>query len=195
LNLENSGETKIDTGDIIATIDGIDLNAYQIQQKDGTTRNIGPLEKLRSENGKVLPASQDLIIFDGQYKNDIPADTTQDLTVNFCYKYQTLSVGDSCLVKEPTLFVQNPKCKINEQKAVSNSGSPVKVTVMNQRPTGVHEISFDLTFENSGKGTVFSNGLLAKGKCSDPFTSEITLKNKINVKVEFPDNDPQRPVS
>jgi|SRR3989344_2860622 len=190
LNLENSGESRIDTNNLIATLDGIDLDAYQIQQKDGTSRNIAPLEKLRSESGKILPASQDLVIFEGQYKNDIPADKTEDLTVNFCYKYETVSVGDSCLVKEPTLFVQNPKCKINEQKVVSNSGSPVKVTLMNQRPTGAHEISFDLHFENVGKGGVFSNDLLAKGKCSDPHTSDITLKNKIAVKVEFPDSNP-----
>ncbi len=190
LQLTNNGEYSIETNNIIATLDGIDLDAHQIQQKDGTSRNIGPLEKRRLEAGKVLPGTHDLIIFDGNYKNDIPADTPEDLTVNFCYKYQTLSIANSCLNKNPALYSPEAKCKVTEQKPVSNSGSPIKVSLASQRPTGTNEISFDLHFENAGKGQVFDPSFLAKGKCSEPFTSDISLKDKIHVKVEFPDGNP-----
>lgn len=187
LTLQNKGETTVKAGDVLTTLSGIDLNAFQIKEKDGTSKSQDQLEKLARDGTKTLPPSETVIAYDANYKYDEPADKTQEIGLNFCYKYETIASTDSCLVKEVTKPSTESKCKVDEQKVMGNSGAPVSVTSLTERPSGKSTVTFTLQIENKGKGDVYSPEFFVKGKCIE----DQETKNKFNVKVEFPDGNPK----
>lgn len=186
LNLQNKGEHTVNKDEVLTTLAGIDLNAFQIKEKDGTSANFDQLDKLRFEGNTKLPPSETVIVYDANYKYDEPTNKVQDLAVNYCYKYTTTAAADACLKKEVTKPSKEERCKINEQKVVGNSGAPVSVILLNERPSEMNTVTFAIQIENKGKGDIYAPDFLSKGKCIEDLES----KNKIHVKVEFPDSDP-----
>ncbi len=187
LNLKNKGESFVKSSDVVVQLAGIDLIAFQIKEKDGVSRSLDQLDKSRIEAGKLLPSAETNIVYNANYKYDEPTDKTQDLGVNFCYKYQTISTADACLRKEVTKPTSESKCKVDEQKLVGNSGAPVQVTLLNERPNGQNEVTFTVQVENIGKGKVYDPDFLSKNKCSEDRESE----NKLHISINFPDGNPK----
>ena len=186
LNLKNKGEATVKAGDVIIELNGIDLSAFQISEKDGVSKNLDQLDKSRVEGGKLLPVSETNIVYNANYKYNEPTDKTQDLGVNFCYKYQTLTTSDACLRKDITKTSTDAKCKVEEQKLAGNSGSPVQVTLINERPSSQNEVTFTVQVENLGKGTVYDQSFLSKNKCHEDKDD----KNKLHISINFPENNP-----
>src|SRR3989344_2915144 len=184
LNLKNKGEHTVAPSEVLTTLAGIDLNAFQIQEKNGVSKNLDQLDKLRVEADNILPPSETVIVYESNYLYDEPADKVQDLAVNFCYKYQTLATADACLKKEVTKPSAESRCKLDEQKVVGNSGAPVAVTLLTERPAGKNQVTFTFQIENLGKGGVYSQDFLSKGLCSE----DREFQNKFNIKLGFPDN-------
>ncbi len=187
VKLQNKGEYTINENEILTSLSGIDLGAYQIQEPNGVSINTDVLEKARLDNGKLLPTSETVISYDANYKFKEPTDKTQDVGIDVCYKYETIASADACLRKDVTKAPTGAKCKVDEQKVVGNSGAPVQVTLLSQRPADKNMLRFTINIENKGKGEVYSPDFLSKGKCIDDAES----KNKLNVKVGFPDNLPK----
>ena len=186
LSLQNKGEHTVAANEVITTLAGIDLNAFQIIEKDGVSKNLDQLEKLRKEGGNLIPASETAIVYEASYKYDEPTDKVQDLAVNFCYKYRTTATADACLKKEVTRPSTESLCKIDDKKVVGNSGAPVSVFLLTERPAGKNQLTFTIQVKNNGKGDVYAQDFLSKGKCIE----DQPMKNKLNVKVEFPDGNP-----
>ena len=184
VNLENKGEYTVEKGEVMVTLDGINYQAFQIQ--DPTKFNEIPLDKLRKENNKLTTPVQTVVQFDARYKPDEDADRSVDLAANVCYKYETITrVKDLCLRKKVT-GISSTACKVDETKLSENSASPLVVTTFTQRPAGENKVTLFLEATNQGKGVFYKKNYLSKGKCVE----DDKEKNKIDVKVElteFPD--------
>ncbi len=185
LNVENKGEYPIKENDILATITGVDYRSFSLTNP--SLKNVEALDKIRQEQGKILPGGQTVLSFPANFADDLPVDQSYDLGVNVCYKYQTGATANMCLRKEATKRGEaTDKCKIDETKAVGSSAAPLQVTSLSQRPTGKNEISFTLTIENVGKGDVYLPTFVQNTQCLE----KQDMKNKFDVAVSFPSNRP-----
>ncbi len=180
VNLQNKGEHSIEPNDILITLDGINFNAFQI--RDQTQGNTLPMPGLRREANQITSPSQIILQYDANYKPREDADRPVDVSANVCYKYKTISrVKDLCLRKRITGPSGNTSCKVDETKLVENSGAPFQVKTFNERPASENKVNIWIEAQNLGKGIVYPQDFLSKGKCID---SEAD-KNKIYIKVEL----------
>ncbi len=180
VTLQNKGEYDVKESEALVTLDGINFNAFQI--RDPTQRNTLPLLGLRRDSGRITNPTQTIIQYDANYQPDEDADRNVAIAANFCYKYETISrVSDLCLRKQITGPQGNATCKVDESKLAENSGSPVKVKTVSQRPAGEMKINVLLEAENVGKGLIYQKDFLGQGKCVDSDSD----KNKLYVKVEL----------
>ena len=186
VDLENKGEHAIKENEVLATITGVDYNAFSLKQP--SLRNVEPLGEIRNEGGKV-PGGQAALSFKANFADDLPVDQVYDLGVNVCYKYQTGATTNLCLRKDATKRGEaTDKCKVDDPKpSVSSSSAPIQVKSIFQRPTGKNEVSFTLTIENVGKGDVYLPTFLDTAQhCLD----KADVKNKVEVSVSFANNKP-----
>ena len=184
LNLENKGEYDIKPNEIIATLVGVSYADFQIKQQN--LRNQAPVNGLqRSPEGSTLPTTPSTELrYTANYRKDTPVNIPFDLGVNVCYNYQTNAKTKLCLKKD-LRGAEDPNCKINEQKLVGNSGAPVQVSSLFEARAGQNEVSLTMMFTNVGRGDVYSRSLLSKESCVE----DRELKNLLNVKVEFSEED------
>ncbi len=187
IKIQNKGEDTVEANEILTTLTGIDLSAFQIKEPNGVLANSDVLEKTRAEAGKILPTSETQMIYEANYKFDEPTNKMQDIGANICYKYQTTASADACLRKDVTKPSTEARCKIEDQKLVGNSGAPVQVAVVTQRPSAKNKLRFTINIENLGKGEVYNKEFLLKGKCID----DQEAKNKLYLKVGFQDGNPK----
>ncbi len=186
VTLENRGEHDVIEGNAFITLSGISFEAFSI--RDQTQRVEIPLLGLRKEGTGVTDPLQTIVIYDANYKPDAEADRPVDLVADYCYEYQTISrVADLCLKKRVTGPSPESICNIDGEKVAENSGSPVKVNKVIERPAGEQKVNVFLTAENVGPGTIYSPDFLAGGQC----TSDEEKKNKIHVKVVLSDFESQ----
>lgn len=189
LLLENKGEHPLQAGDILTTMDSIDYNAFQI--KNPNAKNDMLVQGItRDTTGKsVIGDKYPGISYEASFKDKVPAPQSYTIGMNICYKYGTETLSKACLRKEVTARTTTKDiCKIEDKRAVSNSGAPLQVTAISERPSGKNQITLVFELENKGKGEVYDNAFLSKGKCvSDPNSA---LLNKVHVKVFFEENKP-----
>ncbi|HLC58264.1 MAG TPA: hypothetical protein VJI68_00215 [Candidatus Nanoarchaeia archaeon] len=180
VTLENKGEDEAAEGEVLVTLDNINFNAFQIQ--DPTKRNDISLSGLRKEGGKTTDAAQTIVRFNANYKPDEVADRTVSLSVNSCYKYQTISrVKDLCLRKKITSPGTTDTCKVDEAKIAENSGAPFRIKTFTESPAGENKVRIFIEAMNEGKGTIYSKDYLSQGKCIDSEEN----KNKIYAKIQL----------
>ena len=184
--LENKGEDSVEAGEVLVTLEGVNLKAFDINNP--TQSNTIPLFELRREGGSVTDPAQTIIEYNALYKTDEDSDVNANLIANYCYKYQTkVSVPNFCIKKKVTGPSAGIVCSVDEIKTAGNSGGPIEVVTFSERPAGENKISIFLEVENVGGGTVYKQDYLSQGKCID---SEAD-KNKVYVKVDLPDYEVQ----
>jgi hypothetical protein len=196
LDLENKGEYRIQTNEIIATVTGIDLNAFGIASD--TIKNSGTLEpktkKRVGDKEEVMSGTRSFdIVFNAGYKKDLPADLPFNIVTNVCYRYQTKATAPVCLRKDVIKKGdEKDVCKIGDLLTASNSGAPLQVTsITEQKGGGANKISLIIEIENKGKGVAYlSPDALSASKCSETGTDMKSLRDKIRVSVSFEGNKP-----
>lgn len=183
LNLENKGEDSVEANEVLVSLSGVNLDAFQITTP--TKSNSLPLLGRKREGGKVTDPTQTIVQYEANYKPVVEAETKANLVADFCYKYQTISRATDFCLKNKVLGPSgtNPVCKIDEAKKPESSGSPVQVKELTERPAGEHKVNVFLVAENIAKGTIYQQDYLSKGKCVDSDAE----KNKVHVKVELTD--------
>ncbi|MBI2148405.1 hypothetical protein HYU23_01895 [Candidatus Woesearchaeota archaeon] len=180
VNVQNKGEHSIPENDVMVTLDGINLQAFQI--KNPTQRNTIPLSAIRREAGKVTTPAQIPIVYDANYLSDEDADRTTTIGANVCYKYETISrIKNLCLRKKITGAVSATACKIDEVKLSESSAAPFQVTTFSERPAGESKVNVYIEAKNPGKGIMYDKDYLSQGKCVDSDKD----RNKVYVKVEL----------
>ena len=175
---ENEGEFDIESGKIIASLQGIDREAFSLSSLSvkSKTELAGKIKfRDREEPGEEL----ELEFRDARYKFDLDADFTVNIRADVCYEYKTRAQADLCLKREANKRLTNDVCNLdNNDVNVENSGAPVQVTKLIQRPSGANEVTFTFDIEKNGKGDVYEPGTFF-----DVCEEKRDKKDRINVKV------------
>lgn len=189
IQLDNLGEYPVKQNEILATITGVDYRSFSLNP--ASQKNIEPVNKIRVDQGQQLEGGTVILSYPAQFVDDLPVDQVYDIGANVCYRYQTGATSSLCLRKDATRRGEpNDKCNVDDQLVVGSSAGPVQVTSITQRPTGSNEITFTLTFQNSGTGDVYlPNFVSTSSECLD----KPDAKNRFEVSISFPQNRP--PVS
>ncbi len=160
LLLRNEGEYTIPKGRILASLSGISREAFTL--KSLTVKSDFDLEKKAKSRDQVTPGGQEELNFgEAKYKPDLPADFNLDLRADVCYDYQTEAVTSLCLKKQAFSRTDvNDNCVLdNPSPQVENSGGPLQVSNVHQRPTGAHKIRLSFDVGNKGVGAVYPPGI------------------------------------
>jgi len=195
LDLENKGEYRIQPGEVMATVTGIDVNAFGLASD--TMKNAGGLEPVtrkRVNNADtVLSGTRSFdIAFNAIYKKELPADWPFSVITNVCYRYQNKATAQMCLRKD-VIKKGDPKdvCNIGDALTALNSGGPLQVTsISEQRGGGANKLSLILEISNAGTGVVYAPEAIQAAKCSETGTNLKELKDKLKVTVSFDGNKP-----
>ena len=180
LALENVGEEDIAPSQVIATLNGLEKDAFSLSSL--SAKNIDPLEGKKKLADRVIPGEQGEIIFNNlKYKEKLPADLEVELRADVCYEYGTRAIADMCLKKEPNKRGTDDICEITDEAVnVDNSAAPVRITNFAQRASGASKVKFTFDIEKSGSGDVFESGTF-----SDKCTVNDDKLNRVNVNVGF----------
>ena len=175
---ENEGEHDIDDGKVIASLQGIDREAFSLRSlSERSDTELGGKKKFRDR--EELGEEIELKFRDARYKFDLSADFTVNIRADVCYEYKTIAQTDLCLKKTANERLTNDVCKLdNDNLNIENSGAPIQVTKINQRPSGANEVTFTFDIEKKGKGEVYEPGTFF-----DVCDENRDKKNKILVKV------------
>jgi len=162
LLLRNEGEYTIPKGKILATLSGASREAFNL--KSLTVKSDFDLEKKAKSRDQVTQGGQEELSFGvAKYKPDLPADFGLDLRADVCYDYQTEAVTSICLKKNAFARADvNDNCALdNPSPPVENSGGPLQVSSVKQRPTGANKIRLSFDVSNKGVGAVYPPGTFA----------------------------------
>lgn len=196
LDLENKGEYRIQPNEVIATVTGIDTNAFGLETD--TMKNAGGFEPVTRQmvgsSATVLSGTRSFdIAFNALYKKELPADLPFNIVTNVCYRYQTKATAQMFLRKD-VIKKGDPKdvCNIGDPLTASNSGGPLQVTSMTeQKGGGANKLSLVIEIANKGTGVVYlAPDALSVAKCSETGTNLKNLKDKLRVSVSFEGNKP-----
>ena len=185
LLLKNKGEYDIPESGVIVTLTGINKDAFQIG--DLTKRNEDPISKSGIEQGKVVTGGQDEISYDAKYRDDLPTDFIQTIGANVCYRYSTGALAKLCLRKGASERARdNDVCIIYEDKGISNSGAPVQIMTLSERPAGTNKVRVIFEIENKGKGVSYLKDTFSGSACLESGNRD--NENKVNVLVSSDDD-------
>lgn len=183
LILRNLGERDIASGGVKTTIAGINPVSFQI--KDITKKNENEISGAKREQEKIVPGGQDEISYSASYKNDEAVDVefkNPGIGVNTCYSYGTDAVSNICLRKQASArTTEKDACLIYEDKQISNSGAPIQIMTLSERPAGTNKVRVLFDIENKGMGVVYSKDAFGSTDCIAD--KEKDKENKVNVKV------------
>lgn len=185
LLLKNKGESDISEKGIVVTLTGINKDAFQIS--DLTKRNDDAITKSGLEQGKTVTGGQDEITYDAEYRDDLPTDFIQTIGANVCYRYTTGALAKVCLRKEASARARdNDVCVIYEDKDVSNSGAPMQVMTLSERPAGTNKARVIFEIENKGLGVPYTKDTFSGGACLESGNRD--NEKRVNVKVTSDDD-------
>jgi hypothetical protein len=127
---------------------GIDVNSFQTNQTLQLTEQLTPAKKIGTT---PIPGGQTQIIFSAVAPN-IFAQLQYPLSISALYAYTSKAVAAACVKQNVYQQIISGKeiCKITETKTVETSGAPVKVTSVDELPTG-----FSIKIKNVGGGYAF----------------------------------------
>ena len=166
VQFDNQGEHPIDTGEVLVTLDGINPTTYSLAAV--SQRNIGLVERVTKDQPT---GGFERVDYEAQYKSDLAADIQDTLLAHVCYLYKTNSLTQLCLRKDVTTRAQDTDvCQISDPKSVGNSGAPVHVVNVLEKPAGKNKVSVTMTIQNVGEGEVYEPAHINRDRCeSDEF--------------------------
>lgn len=128
---------------------GIDVNSFQTNQTLPIREQLLPVKKVGTT---PIPGGMTQIIFSAVAPNIAGAQAQFPLRVSTLYAYTSKAVAAACV--KQNVYQQTVSgteiCKITETKTVEASGAPVKVTSIDELPTG-----FNIKVKNVGGGYAF----------------------------------------
>ena len=184
LLLRNLGEYDVPIGGVVASLSGIDKNAFSLASL--TVKNNIEIQGVVKDQDFVIQGAEEMIEFgDASYVTDVPADFSTILRADICYTYKTEAITNLCLKQRVLEKTLEDVCEINVPNlAGHNSGAPVKVTGLRQSSAGSNKIKVVFSVQNVGKGIVYSPGTFSNS-CSG---KEVN-KDKLIVSLSNPQNN------
>ncbi|MBI4438528.1 hypothetical protein HY640_01190 [Candidatus Woesearchaeota archaeon] len=179
LRLLNKGEQDIEVSQSKVELSGISNVDFggPVYVKVVSERIPG---KSKDQEGNCREANPVIVSFGSsgeepfRYRQVLPGNTQFPLRVDVCYSYRTRASAQFCVQRELPRFGQEPTCKVDEVKAVSNSGSPLHVENFRQSPGGQSKIAFSFDLVHKGTGAIHSGDL-----CDSRFQN----RNRVRVRV------------
>ena len=143
LELQNKGETDIETGTANIKLGGLDLEAFGI---DDNVKKVPFLRKTRKIDGKLIEPAPIPVIFPSlRYKDILAASYEVKLTADICYPYKTNAVVLFCVNGDTSIPLDKDAviCDVNNDKnQIGNSAAPVKINNFKQFGVGDGKIGF-----------------------------------------------------
>ena len=166
LKLQNKGEFSIPENKVIASLSGINSEAFSLSSLN-TKLNINFEGKSKSGDQVIQSSPEELQFDESEYKYDLNADFPTSLRADICYLYQTRAISKVCLKKNVVERNSEDKCIINSDNVLTESSSaPVKIKDVKQRSSGSNEIKLSFTIVNEGKGDIYPPTLFSD-KCTE----------------------------
>jgi hypothetical protein len=158
LDIQNKGEYTIESGEIIATLSGIDREAFNLPSLNA--KNAFQLERKINDRGVTREGGRNDLTFGlATFTQDLAADFTTDIVADVCYKYRTVAVSAVCLKMNTLQLKTTDACLIDNDKVeFENSGAPVQITQVETRKSGKNSVKVTFTIENKGVGEVYVPG-------------------------------------
>ena len=150
LLLDNVGEYDVGQGGVRVTLGGIDQKEFQI--KDMTKRNENLIRGISKEREEIIAGDIEELTYNARYKSDLNADFSTIISANVCYNYGTRSLTSLCLRRDSSVRPrEGDSCTIDEAKPIENSGAPIQVSNVFERPVGKNAVRITFDIENVGK--------------------------------------------
>jgi hypothetical protein len=178
INVENNGEHDIESGKIIATLQGIDRDAFSLSSLSvKSDRELNGERRFRDRD--EVGEEDELVFENAKYKFDLDADFSVTMRADVCYEYKTRAQGDICLKRNANERLTNDVCDLDDSSVdIESSGAPVQVTKMTQRPSGSNKVSFTFDVEKKGSGDVFEPGTFTS-VCNEQRDKKDRLKIRV----------------
>ncbi len=163
---KNVGEYDIPKGNIVASLQGISKEQFQMNSLNaksdyslaGTSKS-----RTRVESGE----QQELSFGKSKYRPKLDTDYDIEMRADVCYQYETRVASKLCVKKNTAKREAKDLCQIdNDNLKVENSGAPVQVTNARQRPGGSNQIKFTFDIEKKGAGDVYEPGTFSS-ECNE----------------------------
>jgi len=186
--LTNNGEYTIPAGKIIASLSGISKEAFNL-----ATLNIKSnfdLERARKERDQTTPgAIEELNFGEAKYKPDLPADFFTEIRADVCYDYETSAISSLCLKKNLLQKNDEDNCAVdNAQSKFENSGGPIQITSIRQRPVSGNKLSVTFDIMNQGPGKVYKPGTFIDVCTSNDINENVVVVELSSPTSKFPIN-------
>ncbi len=154
IKLENMGEADVLENDGYIEIVGINAKDFGKTGQSDLKKNVDDEIKgaKRSLDGDRIKGGLAIVEFpDLKYKQDLPGESSLQITADICYNYKTRAASKICVKKELLRGLDTDKiCKVSEEKDVENSGGPVQITSVKQNPVGEGKIQLLFTIAHVG---------------------------------------------
>src|SRR3989344_720592 len=184
VQLENQGEYDIKADEVLTTVYGFDYKAFNIEQESKYLTE--PIIGKKEEADIIIQGDQVQIDYEANYMDVLPYQQPFDISVNYCYRYQTRAGIQLCLKQTPRERTKETECIIsNTELDFGSSAAPVQISAPSQRPTGKNEISVTFTISNVNAGSIYSSDFIKSGVCMD----NRDYANKAYVVVNFASGD------
>ena len=155
LVVRNLGEYTVEVGKAIASLSGVDANAFGMNSLD--TKNEVEITGTSPDNGFVISGAEELLEFEeASYINDVATTFDVPIRADLCYGYHTEALTAPCLKKNVVRESIGDVCATsNPELQLSNSGAPIQVTGMRQKAVGSNKVQLSFAVENVGQGLVY----------------------------------------
>jgi hypothetical protein len=180
LLVRNMGEYTVTEGQAVASISGIDANAFGMSSLNVV--NDVPITGAASDQGFIIEGAEELLEFPpAKYVNDVAADFKVLLRADLCYEYNTEALTNLCLKKNVVKKSIEDVCDTtNPALKVFNSGAPIQVNNVRQKAVGSGSVQISFTIQNVAGDLVYLPGSFTsscKGQDDNIDMVKVTLTN------------------
>ncbi len=177
VKLKNDGEQSVSKDKVEVSLSGIDPREFGLSDSDFVKHSDEDLEgTYKDSEGNKIEGTTTYVVFSGlNHRESLTGNTPYTIRADVCYNYAT-DVNSMLCIKKGQIDKEGDICKINEEKAVFNSGGPVQVTTFKETPKGKNKFNFQFTIEPKGNGGIYKKG----SNCEETRTNE----NRIFVSVD-----------
>tara|TARA_Y100000310_G_scaffold340574_1_gene436890 strand:+ start:6863 stop:7825 length:963 start_codon:yes stop_codon:yes gene_type:complete len=159
LVVRNSGEYTVPAGSAIASLSGVDADAFGLSSLNVVSDV--EIQGVSKDDAFVISGAEELLEFPvASYVNDILAGSLSlTLRSDLCYGYNTQAITNLCLKKDVLKESIEDVCSTNNPSMqVYNSGAPVQVVDIRQSAVGTNKIKVTFNVVNVGGGLVYLPG-------------------------------------
>ena len=188
VSIKNVGEHDITKNQVRVDLSGILASDFG----SGIITNIIPADdpssRKKDSEGNIIEAIETFATIPQGGNLQLLADKIKGNTkftfrADVCYQYQTDAIGSLCVLSNMIDIANDAICIPKGSRAISSSGSPVKITSFRQSVVGERKIQFSFDIVHSGSGNVFENKAPSGGGCPKNPSNKRIEENKLDVTV------------